>query len=56
MSTSLKHKLLTVYRIIYRIIDLYANGIRTVHVYTMNNPDVAAKILDNLSEIFEPRA
>lgn len=34
-----------------QIIDLYANGIRTVHVYTMNNPDVAAKILDNLSYI-----
>ena len=34
-----------------QIIDLYANGIRTVHVYTMNNPDVAAKILDNLSHI-----
>lgn len=34
-----------------QIIDLYANGIRTVHVYTMNNPDVAARILDNLSHI-----
>ena len=34
-----------------QIIDLYANGIRTVNVYTMNNPDVAAKILDNLSHI-----
>ena len=34
-----------------QIIDLYANGIRTVHVYTMNSPDVAAKILDNLSHI-----
>ena len=34
-----------------QIIDLYANGIRTVHVYTMNTPDVAAKILDNLSHI-----
>ena len=34
-----------------QIIDLYANGIRTVHVYTMNNPDVTAKILDNLSHI-----
>ena len=34
-----------------QIIDLYANGIRNVHVYSMNNPDVAAKILDNLSDI-----
>ena len=34
-----------------QIIDLFANGIKTVHVYTMNSPDVAAKILDNLSHI-----
>jgi methylenetetrahydrofolate reductase (NADPH) len=34
-----------------QIIDLYANGIKNVHVYTMNKPDVAQKILDNLSEI-----
>ena len=34
-----------------QIIDLYANGIRTVHVYTMNKPDVAAKILENVSDI-----
>lgn len=34
-----------------QIIDLYANGIKNVHVYSMNKPDVAAKILDNLSEI-----
>ena len=34
-----------------QIIDLYANGIRAVHVYSMNKPDVAAKIRDNLSEI-----
>ena len=34
-----------------QIIDLYANGIKTIHVYTMNTPDVAAKILDNLSDI-----
>ena len=32
-----------------QIIDLYANGIRHVHVYTMNKPDVAAAILDHLS-------
>lgn len=34
-----------------QIIDLYANGIKTVHVYSMNKPDVAAKIQDNLSAI-----
>ena len=34
-----------------QIIDLYANGVRNVHVYTMNKPDVAKKILENLSEI-----
>ncbi len=34
-----------------QIIDLYANGIRNVHLYTMNKPDVAEKIQDNLSRI-----
>ena len=34
-----------------QIIDLYANGIRNVHVYTMNKPDVAEKIMSNLSDI-----
>ena len=34
-----------------QIIDLYANGIRNVHVYTMNKPAVAAKIQENLSAI-----
>jgi len=34
-----------------QIIDLYANGIKNVHVYSMNKPDVAAKIMDNLSDI-----
>ena len=34
-----------------QIIDLYANGIRNVHVYSMNKPDVAEKIQSNLSEI-----
>ena len=32
-----------------QIIDLYANGIRHVHVYTMNKPDVAAAILNHLN-------
>lgn len=34
-----------------QIIDLFANGIKLVHVYTMNKPDVAAQIMSNLSEI-----
>jgi len=34
-----------------QIIDLYANGIRNVHVYSMNKPDVAEKIQANLSDI-----
>ena len=34
-----------------QIIDLYANGVKNVHVYTMNKPDVAASILKNLSDI-----
>ena len=34
-----------------QIIDLDANGIKNVHVYSMNKPDVAAKIKNNLSDI-----
>ena len=34
-----------------QIIDLYANGINNVHVYSMNKPDVAEKIQSNLSDI-----
>lgn len=34
-----------------QIIDLLANGVNNIHVYTMNKPDVAAKIQENLSEI-----
>ncbi len=34
-----------------QIIDLYANNITNVHVYSMNNPDVAKKIQSNLSDI-----
>ena len=34
-----------------QIIDLYANGVKTVHVYTMNNPDVAEKIMNNVKDI-----
>ena len=34
-----------------QIIDLYANGITNVHVYSMNKPDVAEAIMHNLSDI-----
>lgn len=34
-----------------QIIDLIANGVNGIHVYSMNKPDVAAKIQDSLSEI-----
>ena len=34
-----------------QIIDLFANGVRNVHVYSMNQPDVAKRILSNLSDI-----
>lgn len=36
-----------------QIIDLFANGITNVHVYSMNKPDVAAKIQSNLSDILD---
>ena len=34
-----------------QIIDLFANGVTNVHVYSMNKPDVAEKIQSNLSDI-----
>ena len=34
-----------------QIIDLIANGIRGIHIYAMNKPDVAGKIMSNLSYI-----
>ena len=36
-----------------QIIDLYANGVNAVHVYSMNKPEVARKIKENLSEIIK---
>jgi len=36
-----------------QIIDLFANGIKNVHVYSMNKPYVAEKIQENLSEILK---
>ncbi len=34
-----------------QIIDLMANGVDNIHIYTMNKPDVAGTIMKNLSEI-----
>ena len=39
-----------------QIIDLYANGVQCVHVYSMNKPDVAAAIRQNLSDIIPQKA
>ena len=36
-----------------QIIDLFANGFSTVHVYSMNQPGTAKAILDNLSNILD---
>ena len=38
-----------------QIIDLIANGVNGIHVYSMNKPDVAARIRENLSEILGPQ-
>ena len=34
-----------------QIIDLFANGVKNVHVYSMNKPIVAQKIMENLSNV-----
>lgn len=36
-----------------QIVDLFANGIHAVHVYSMNNASIAEKIQENLSEIIK---
>ena len=36
-----------------QIIDLYTNGVKNVHVYSMNKPEVARKIMENLKDILE---
>ena len=35
-----------------QIIDLIANDVHHIHIYTMNKPDIAGRIMSNLSEIF----
>ncbi|MBE6691865.1 MAG: methylenetetrahydrofolate reductase [NAD(P)H] [Ruminococcaceae bacterium] len=34
-----------------QIIDLIANGVNNIHIYAMNKPEIAAKILENISSI-----
>ena len=34
-----------------QIIDLIANGVNNIHIYTMNRPDIAGRIMENISEI-----
>lgn len=36
-----------------QIIDLIANNVNHIHIYTMNKPDVAGAIMNNLSEIYK---
>ena len=36
-----------------QIIDLIANDVKHIHVYSMNKPDVAEAIQRNLSEILK---
>ena len=38
-----------------QIIDLFANGITNVHVYSMNKPEIATGIVHNLSNILGGR-
>jgi methylenetetrahydrofolate reductase (NADPH) len=34
-----------------QIIDLFANGVPAVHVYSMNKPEIARRIMENVSHI-----
>lgn len=34
-----------------QIIDLLANGVNNIHIYTMNKPDIAGKIIEGITEI-----
>ncbi len=36
-----------------QIIDLIANGVNNVHIYTMNKPEIAEAIIGNISEIIK---
>ena len=36
-----------------QIIDLIANDVTHIHIYTMNRPDIAGSIMTNLSKIID---
>ena len=36
-----------------QVIDLIANGINNIHIYSMNKPEIAVAIMNNLSEIIK---
>lgn len=36
-----------------QIIDLLANGVKNIHIYSMNNPGVAGAIMGNITEIIK---
>ncbi|MBF1324905.1 MAG: methylenetetrahydrofolate reductase, partial [Megasphaera micronuciformis] len=36
-----------------QILDLYANGVRNVHVFAMNKPDVAKAISENIRPVLD---
>ena len=36
-----------------QIIDLISNGVRGIHIYTMNKPEIAAAIIKNVDEIIK---
>lgn len=36
-----------------QIIDLLANDVKNIHIYSMNKPHIAAKIMENLSEVIQ---
>lgn len=36
-----------------QIVDLFANGVENVHVYTMNKPEIAGSIMENLGAIIK---
>lgn len=37
-----------------QIIDLIANGVDNIHIYSMNKPEIAGAIMNNLSSIYRP--
>ena len=36
-----------------QIIDLFANGVKAVHIYSMNKPEVAERIKNNIKSIIK---